>query len=149
MLMTMKLNVLLTAACLVLLSNLSYAHIEIDGAYVRGLPPGQPNTAAFMRLYNDTSDDMTLIGAETSAAKRVEIHQHSHHNGVMQMRQVHSVDIGAGQVFEFKSGGYHIMLIGLAKPLRHGDTVDFDLVFASGAKVSMTLPVQSVLKEKS
>jgi copper(I)-binding protein len=130
-----------------LYATISSAHIEVSDAYVRGLPPGQPNTAAFMVVLNDTTDDMTLVSVNTTAAKKVEMHRHSHVNGVMQMRQVNAIDIDSGKQFEFKPGGYHIMLIGLHKPLRHGDNVALELNFASGAKVMLTTVVRSVLKE--
>ena len=132
-----------------LLAAISSAHVEVSDAYVRGLPPGQPNTAAFMVLLNDTTDDMTLVSVSTTAAKKVEMHRHSHVNGVMQMRQVNAIDIDSGKQFEFKPGGYHIMLIGLHKPLRHGDNVALELNFASGAKVILTTVVRSVLKENN
>jgi hypothetical protein len=126
---------------------ISFAHIEVSDAYVRGLPPGQPNTAAFMAVLNDTTDDITLVGVNSTAAKVVEMHRHSHVNGVMQMRQVKTIDIESGEQFMFSPGGYHIMLIGLHKPLRHGDNVALELIFSSGAKVMLTTIVRSVLKE--
>jgi copper(I)-binding protein len=138
---------IITALGFSLITAISSAHVEVSDAYVRGLPPGQPNTAAFMVVLNDTTDDMTLVSVNTSAAKTVEMHRHSHVNGVMQMRQVNAIDIESGKQFEFKPGGYHIMLIGLHKPLRHGDNVELELNFASGAKVMLTTVVRSVLKE--
>jgi hypothetical protein len=128
---------------------ISFAHIEVSDAYVRGLPPGQPNTAAFMAVLNDTTDDITLVGVNSTAAKGVEMHRHSHVNGVMQMRQVKTIDIESGEQFRFSPGGYHIMLIGLHKPLRHGDNVTLELIFSSGAKVMLTTIVRSVLKENN
>jgi copper(I)-binding protein len=130
-----------------LCATISSAHIEVSDAYVRGLPPGQPNTAAFMSVLNDTADDVTLVSVNSTAAKAVEMHRHSHVNGVMQMRQVSAIDIESGEQFEFSPGGYHIMLIGLHKPLRHGDNVELELFFSSGAKVMLSTVVRSVLKE--
>jgi copper(I)-binding protein len=146
-----KRKVIMTKFIIVLACSLyaviSFAHIEVSDAYVRGLPPGQPNTAAFMTVLNDTTDDMTLVGVNTKVAATAEMHRHSHANGVMQMRQVNAIDIKSGEKFEFSPGGYHIMLIGLYKPLRHGDSVELELNFASGATVMLTTVVHSVLKE--
>jgi copper(I)-binding protein len=127
----------------------SFAHIEVSDAYVRGLPPGQPNTAAFMAVLNDTTDDITLVRVNSPAAEVVEMHRHSHVNGVMQMRQVKAIDIESGEQFMFSPGGYHIMLIGLRRPLSHGENVELELVFSSGAKVMLTTIVRSVLKENN
>jgi copper(I)-binding protein len=136
-----------TAILAICWASIAAAHIEVSDMYVRGLPPGQPNTAAFMTVLNDTTDEMTLVGVESSAAKAAEMHRHSHANGVMRMRQVSAIDLQSGEQFIFSPGGYHIMLIGLHKPLRHGDSIDLQLNFASGAKMALTVPVRSVLKE--
>jgi hypothetical protein len=130
-------------------ATISFSHIEVSDSYVRGLPPGQLNTAAFLTILNDTTDDISLVGVNSTVAKGVEIHRHSHSNGVMQMRQVKAVDIASGDQFMFSPGGYHIMLIGLQRPLIHGDKVDLELVFSSGAKVMLTTVVRSVLKENN
>jgi len=53
----------------------------------------------------------------------VEIHEMAMKGTTMEMRAVPALDLPAGKMVELKSGGYHVMLMGLAKPLAKGDTV--------------------------
>ena len=48
-------NKLLLGLCLLFLAGAAAATITVDGAYVREMPPGQPNTAAFLELRNDAA----------------------------------------------------------------------------------------------
>ncbi|MGL5303777.1 MAG: copper chaperone PCu(A)C, partial [Aeromonas sp.] len=70
------------------MSAAAQAKIDVADGYVRLLPPGSPNTAAFMVLSNDADKPVKLVGATSQAAKRAELHTHLHENGVMKMRQV-------------------------------------------------------------
>ena len=52
--------------------------------------------------------------------------------GEMGMRPVERIAAPAHATTTLAPGGYHIMLIGLVKPLVSGDTVQVTLTFASG-----------------
>ena len=71
------------------------AVIVID-PYVRAMPPGQKVTGAFLSLKNDGDSDRSLIRAESDVAKDVELHEHVHKDGMMQMREVEKIDIAKG-----------------------------------------------------
>ncbi|MBR9885359.1 MAG: copper chaperone PCu(A)C, partial [Oceanospirillales bacterium] len=62
------------------------ADVEVTDPYARAVPPGQPNSAAFMQLQNRGEDTLTLIGASSDVAKAVELHTHTQDQGVMRMR---------------------------------------------------------------
>lgn len=116
----------------------------IHASYVRAVPPGQTNSAAFMQIQNNDSKDHALVKAESSVAGVVELHNHIHENGVMKMRQVTKIDLPAGKTVALKPGGLHIMLIDLKKPLQVNETVDLSLTFENGTSLTATLPVQAV-----
>ncbi len=128
--------------------------IAVDGAYIRGLPPGQTVTAAFMTLNNPLAQDCRLVDAASPIASSAEIHAHSHHNGTMSMRPVDSVKIPAGESFSLEPGGYHLMLFGLKEDLREGDEHTITLFFegkgcgALEGGLKIVVPVQNVLNEK-
>ncbi len=88
--------------------------LEIEDAYIRGIPPGQKVTAAYLRIKNNTSVSCNLVAATSDLAERVEFHRHYHSNGVMRMRRVESLVVPPGEVLEFRSGGLHLMIF-LAK----------------------------------
>ena len=138
---------LLTALIATLWMQTATAELHISDAYVRGLPPGQTTTAAYLSIRNSGTQATQIVAASSDAAKRTEIHSHSHSGGVMKMRKVESITVSPGQTFDLSPGGHHIMLIGLHKPLRDGETVSITLKTADGESISATFPVKSVLKE--
>jgi copper(I)-binding protein len=70
---------------------------------------------------------------------------------VMKMRALERLEIKAGEKVEMKSGqGYHIMLIGLKKPLKAGDSFPMQLSFRKAGKVQLTVTVmEAVAPQKS
>ncbi|MBL4826620.1 MAG: copper chaperone PCu(A)C [Spongiibacteraceae bacterium] len=123
------------------------ADIEIKEAYVRGLPPGQTTTAAFMRLFNTAKQAVEIVSVSTDSAKHAEIHEHLHRDGMMRMEKVKHFIVPAGGDVVLEPGGYHLMLLDLHKPLREGDIVKIQLVAKNGERISAQLPVRSVLNE--
>lgn len=121
--------------------------LSVSDAYIRGLPPGQTVTAAFMTLNNGLSKECRLIGAGSSVASSAEIHAHTHHNGTMSMRPVSEVVVPAGESVSFEPGGYHLMLFGLKKSLSEGEEHQVTLLFEGCPEVTVTMPVRSVLRE--
>lgn len=120
--------------------------IKIDDAYVRATPPNLPNSAAFMKIENDTKNDVALLWAKSDAANVVELHTHDMKDGVMKMYQVPQIDIKADSETTLQPGGYHIMLIGLKqKPLKEGEKVTLTLGFSNGEEQTITVPVKSVM----
>lgn len=124
--------------------------LSVSNGWVRALPPTQPNTAAFFTLKNSGAETVTLVAVSTATAKKAEFHSHKKQaSGMMAMRQEKSIEIQAGQEFVFQPGSYHIMLMGLSKPLKSGDTVELVLVEKTGREHSIALPVKSPMDEQS
>ena len=97
------------------------AAVTATDAWVRGTVPAQSSTGAFVTL--QASEDSKVVAISTPAAKTVEIHSSAMKDGMMHMHAVESVALPAGKRIEFKPGGYHVMLMDLAKPLVAGDKV--------------------------
>ncbi|QEW06075.1 copper chaperone PCu(A)C [Nitrincola iocasae] len=137
----------LCLASALLFSSFSFAaeSVNIHDPYARAVPPGQPNSAAFMQLENATQTDLAVITAQSSASEVAELHTHTNVDGVMQMRQVDSIALPAGETTELKPGGLHIMLIGLKQPLADGDQIDLTLTFSDGSATEVTVPVRHIM----
>ena len=118
--------------------------VQISGAYARAVPPGQPNSAAFLTLTNRSGTDHALIDAESPVAKVVELHTHINKDAMMQMRRVEKIDVPAGKETSLQPGGYHVMLIGLAEQLVPGQQVELTLVFKDGSRTKVAAPVQKL-----
>ncbi|MEA1051311.1 copper chaperone PCu(A)C [Lamprobacter modestohalophilus] len=118
--------------------------ISIEDAYVRAVPPGQPNSAAFMTLTNAGEQARALIAAESDAAEVLELHTHRMEDGMMQMRQIEQIELPAGETVALAPGGLHVMLIGLTKALAPGDQVELTLGFDGGDSQTLSLPVKRI-----
>ncbi len=131
--------VLLLAAC-------SKQSLSINDAYVRAPVADRDVTAAFMTIVNDSEIDNALLTASSPAAEKVELHQHTHSDGMMRMRQVERIEIPAQASAVLEPGGYHMMLTGIKPELREQESIDIDLNFANGETVKVAAEVRSVLE---
>jgi copper(I)-binding protein len=61
--------------------------------------------------------------------------------GVMRMRSAGTVAIAPGQVLQMKSGGLHIMLMGLKSPLKAGQQLPLTLKFQRAGVVRLSVPI--------
>lgn len=118
--------------------------VRVEDAYVRAVPPGQRNSAAFMRLDNASDRAQALVAARSTAAQAVELHGHSMRNGMMSMRPVEQVEVPAGQAVALEPGGLHVMLIGLEGELVLGQGVPLTLVFGDGSEREISAPVRKI-----
>lgn len=123
--------------------------LQIEGAYIRAVPPTTPVTAAFMQIHNQGNQPLALVSASSSVAEAVELHTHTKVEGVMQMRQVEKIDLAAKSTTHLQPGGLHIMLIGLKKPLKAGDQVLISLKLDDGSLLELDLPVSKVTSKAS
>lgn len=120
------------------------ADISIEQPFARATPPGQPNSAAFMQLTNN-GEATALVAAASTVAEVVELHTHTHDNGVMRMRKIEQIDLPAGATTTLEPGGLHVMLIGLKQPLQAGSQIGLTLQYADGTEQSVEVPVQMAM----
>lgn len=104
------------------------ADVAVADAWVRGTVSGQKATGAFMQLTSPA--ETALVAAASPAAKIVEIHEMKMDGGMMRMRAVDRIPLPAGKPVTLAPGGYHVMLMDLARPLKEGDSVTVTLTFA-------------------
>ncbi|MES9856182.1 MAG: copper chaperone PCu(A)C [Sedimenticola sp.] len=118
--------------------------VEAGAPYARAVPPGQPNSASFMVLTNNSSMDHALVAAESSVSNVVELHTHINDNGMMRMRRVDKIDLPAGKMVMLQPGGLHIMMIGLKRQLKPEESIDLTLAFDDGSKKMLSVPVRKL-----
>jgi copper(I)-binding protein len=108
------------------------ANISVTDAWARATMPGQQVSGAYMQIQSDA--DARLVGVSSPAVPRVEVHEMKMDGGVMRMREVEAIDLPKGKTVSLEPGGFHIMLINLAKPIAAGDVIPLTLVVESGGK---------------
>ena len=84
-----------------------------------------------------------LVRVVSPAAATTELHAMTMDGNLMKMRPVAGLDIPAGSRVALGSGGYHVMLIDLERPLAAGDTVVLTLTFAKAGSIEISAPVEA------
>ncbi len=135
------LGALLAVCPSVLLASGAADQVSVSEAYVRAVPPGQPNSAGFMVLTNRSGQSLVLKDADSPIARSVELHTHTMQGGMMRMRQVEQIELPAGEQVALQPGGHHVMFIGLNQELMPGQKVDVTLKFADGSSLPLQVPV--------
>jgi copper(I)-binding protein len=125
-------------------SHSSMTGVKIENAWARATPGMAKNGGAYLTVVNAGKSRDRLVAATADVAKRVEVHTHINDNGIMRMRQVDGIDLPAGGTIQMKPGGYHVMLIGLHKPLKKGERFPVTLVFEKAGEVKTSVEVRSV-----
>ena len=120
------------------------ADVEIDGAYARASIPNVPNSAAFFVIKNNSDKDIAITSANSDAAQKNELHTHIKENQMMKMMKIEKLVVPAKSSLELKSGGDHVMLMGLKKELKAGDEINLELSFSDGDKKSIKVPVKDL-----
>ncbi|MCL6415183.1 copper chaperone PCu(A)C [Aestuariirhabdus sp. Z084] len=138
----MRLSTLVMALLCSFSVNLYAGDLMISDGWVRAVPPEAPNSAAYMKIANHKDAAVTLVAANSSVAKMVQIHLSKKEGGMMKMEhQKEGVAVPAGGTLELKPGSYHVMLMGLKQPLKEGDQVKVVLKFSDGSEKELMLPV--------
>ena len=135
------------------LSTLAIGHeykvgnIAIDHPYARATAPGQPSAGAYLSIENNGKEKDTLTSISTTIAKSTEVHSMTMDGNVMKMREVSSIDIKPSEKIAMQpGGGFHIMLIGLRKPLKTGDKFPMTLTFEKAGKIEVNVYVEDMSK---
>lgn len=105
------------------------AQTVASGAWVRATVPAQKTGGAYLTLRSP--DSARVVKGSSPVAETVEIHTMQMHGSVMSMREVPAIELPAGQAVS----NFHIMLVGLKRQLKEGETVPVALVVErSGGK---------------
>ncbi|HKY55370.1 MAG TPA: copper chaperone PCu(A)C [Anaerolineales bacterium] len=116
--------------------------ITVHDAWMRPTAQGE-NAAVYFILNNHSVQAEELIGASSSIAEAVEIHESSmtEGTGVMQMNQVFFIPLEKGAEIVFEPGGYHVMFVNINKELVVGETVELTLHFKNYEDVPVNVSV--------
>lgn len=122
----------------------SATSITIDHPWAPATPNGAKTAAIYMTVSNSAGTSDRLTGGSTPAAKTVQIHEMKVVNGIMHMRQLPlGLEVPASGSVTLKPGAYHVMLIGLKKPLKPGETIPVTLTFEKAGSVAVKVPVEA------
>lgn len=117
------------------------ATISADEVIVRVPMPGRTVTAGYLTLVNHTDQLQQLTAVASDAFERIELHTHTHVDGMMRMQEVDHIEIPAHSEIVLQPGGLHLMLFNPSVELVADQSVELTLHFADGHSI----PVQAQL----
>jgi copper(I)-binding protein len=119
--------------------------LVIETPWSRATPGGAKVGAGYLAIVNIGDKPDRLVSVASPIADRVEIHSMTIDGGVMRMKKVDGgLEIKAQEVTELKPGGFHIMFIGLKKPIAKGDQLPVKLTFAEAGPVDLTFVAAAI-----
>lgn len=119
--------------------------LTIRQAWARASAGPAKAGAAYLSIVNEGTAADRLIAAETPAARRAALHGHAMDDqGVMKMRPVEAVEIGPGETAVLEPGGLHVMLMGLAAPLKRGESFPLVLTFERAGRIEVEVGIEAV-----
>ena len=122
-------------------SKITTGELDVQAAWARPAITGD-NGAVYFIIENGTSQEDTLLSAQTDIASAVELHVSQMEGDHMSMHQQEEVAVPAGEAVAFSPGGFHIMLVGLTHDLETGETFDIKLMFERAGEKSVTVTVK-------
>jgi len=119
--------------------------IAIEAPWSRATPGGAKVAAGYLTINNGGAAPDRLVAATADIAERAEIHEMSMTDGMMKMRELpDGVAVPAGGSVALAPKAYHLMFLGLKKPLKEGETFSGTLTFEKAGTVAVTFEVKGV-----
>lgn len=122
------------------------ADIMVHKAQIK-LGIGDRPAAMHGMIMNHGSIDTALIGAESPAFTRIELHTHeTDANGMMRMMQVDNYALPGNGTINLQPGGKHLMLFDYSG--KAGDAVAVTLIFDNGNRKTISVNTKARGKHK-
>lgn len=119
--------------------------LSITDPWTRATPPRAQSAGGFVTIDNAGDEPDRLIGATSSIAGRVELHEMRMADGTMLMRPVKDgIALPSGDRVTLAPGGLHIMFMELNRGLHEGDTITVTLGFEHAGQIEVPFPVQAI-----
>lgn len=120
------------------------APLEFSNATVRQPLPGKNLSAGYFSVVNSGAVAVQLVAASSPWFARVELHQHSVHNGMMRMEKVDSFTVNAGEQIHLQPGGLHLMLFAPKYEITLGAVVPIQISAADGQQWQISAIVTKI-----
>jgi copper(I)-binding protein len=125
------------------------ATVTISDPWARATPAGAHMGAIYLKVLSAGGDRLLKASVPDSVAAKTQIHEtivrhESNGEDSMEMRQVSSLELPAGQEVELKPGGFHLMLIDLKRALKAGELVPVTLRFEKAGTRTVTAEVRGL-----
>jgi copper(I)-binding protein len=113
--------------------------LDVTGRWAADVATADGTGAVYLTIVNDAYHPEYLYNVSTPVAARVEVHRTLTKG---EMVRVDRLEIPFSDSIDMRKAGYHLMLIGLKRPLNRGDEISLELTFSDARvqKTQVTVP---------
>jgi periplasmic copper chaperone A len=124
--------------------NARVGDIEIAHAWAPAMAAAElTNSAVYMSLADIGTKPDELVSASSPVAQKVELHVFGVENRIYGMHSVDAIEVSPGAAPTIlRPGGAHVMLKGLNRPLKTGESFPLSLTFKNAGKVQIEVRVE-------
>lgn len=125
--------------------ELKVGELTIEHPWSRATPPGAKVGGGYLEIRNGGASADRLVSVSSPVAERSEIHEMAVTDGVMTMRPLpDGLEVPADGEVTLAPGGFHLMFVGLKRPLVEGQPFEATLTFEKAGAVSVTFSVAPI-----
>jgi len=117
--------------------------IAVERPWVRLPAVAGEAGAAYFRLTGG-SEGTTMVGISSPLVRRIELHESMTGGNMASMKKLDDVDFAYDGTIEFKPGGRHAMLFGIAPTVKPGTPLPLTFAFDNAPPITVTAEVRSV-----
>lgn len=138
---TLRVSLLLLAALASAPAHAGSDEVVVDEAWSRASIGTNRPGVVYMTIRNEGNESRKLSAVTTDLAARAEIHQTStNERGVSSMTRVEELEVPARSSVALEPGGLHVMLMGLQRSMKKGESFSLTLVLDEGV-VEVVVPI--------
>ena len=142
---------LCAAAALNVVAALLAAQVTFKNAWIRAAAPGQGVVAGYCDIANAGEAPATVVAFRDADCEgggcpiRVEMHETVERDGMVGMRPLPQLVVGAGSTLSLEPGGKHLMVFGLDGGAEHAR---LRAVFADGSDAVVRFAVRPIGQDR-
>ena len=127
---------------LMLLSVSAHAETTFSDLRIKAPIPGQSVSAGYFVMKSSDGQARQLVAVSSPDAERVEMHTHTHHDGMMHMVKLDKIDLPSDTEVVFEPGGHHLMVFSPSEEAIVNGSMSFSFEFESGERVDVEAGVE-------
>lgn len=116
-------------------------HVGVEKAWVHASVGAAETGTVYLTAVNHGGETDRLVGADTALAERATLQAPDIVDDIATMRPLEAIEVAPGTPTVVRPGGLHILLQGLDRPLRAGETFPLLVIFEHGGVMEVQVEV--------
>lgn len=116
---------------------------DLNNSCICDIKSAAQATNAFMNIQNHSAEADRLLKAESSDITRIEFRRTNLGGSVTFLDPVESIDLPANGQISFSHGNYAMILMGMKRDLKPGETLKVSLFFEKAGQVDVSLEIRA------